>query len=121
MRGYRNFWLYKGINNEIGLGYVYRLNIALLVLSALYILVSVSFGWARALYVPIAICNAALCACQIPAVIFSEIYQNLEYYNKRFVLLAGGRFGRGFHSSFYVIGEVLGLLAMAIHIFSLAI
>ncbi len=120
-KGFLNYWIYKKINDEIGLNYVFCLNIILLILTALYFCVTICLGWIKFLYMPIAICNAVLCAVQITAIFFSDIYWNLEYYKKKFVVLKKGESGRGFHSSFYAIIEVIGLLAFAIYNISLAL
>ena len=120
-KGYLNYWTYKKINDEIGLGYIFHLNILLLILTFLYSLVSVCFGWVDFLSLPIAVCNVILCICQIPAIIFSNTYWNLEYYKKKFVILTKNKSGRGFHSSFYMIFEILGLLSFAVYNISLAI
>ncbi len=120
-KGYVNYWLYKKIHSEIGLGHIYTLNIFLLTLTATYFCLAICLGWAEFLSLPIAICNALLCIAQIPAIIFSDIYWNLEYHKKKFVVLAKNKAGRGFHSSFYAVIEVIGLLAFAIYNISLAL
>ena len=120
-KGYLNYWIYKKINEDIGLGHIFYLNVFLLVLTPLYSIVSICFGWVDLLAVPIAVCNVILCICQIPAIIFSDTYWNLEYYKKKFVILTKSKSGRGFHSSFYMIFEILGLLAFAVYNISLAI
>lgn len=120
-KGYLNYWTYKKINDEIGLGYIFHLNILLLSLTFLYSLISVCFGWVDFLSLPIAVCNVILCICQIPAIIFSDIYLNLEYYKKKFVILTKNKSGRGFHSSFYAIIEVFGLLAFAVYNITLTV
>lgn len=114
-KGFLNYWIYKKINDDIRLGYIFYLNISILVLTLLYVFFSVCFGWINALYIPIAICNAVLCCVQIPAIIFSDKYWNLDYYKKQFVVLAKNESGRGFHSSFYAIIEILGILMFAIY------
>ena len=114
-KGVLNYWIYKKINNEVGLGYIFYLNIVLLVFTILYSFFAICFGWAKILQMPIAIINALLCTAQIPAIIFSDAYWNLDYYKRKFVVLAKNKSGRGFHSSFYSIIEVLGLLAFAIY------
>ena len=120
-KGYMNYWIYKKINDEVGLGYIFHLNIFLFALTFLYSFLSVCFGWVKLLCFPIAICNVLLCIVQVPAIIFSDIYWNLDYYKKKFVILAKNKGGRGFHSSFYTIIEVFGLLAFAIYNITLAI
>lgn len=120
-KGYVNYWIYKKINNEIGLGYVFYLNILLLTLTLLYSLLSICFGWINFLRLPISICNVLLCIVQIPAIVFSDKYWNLEYYKREFVILAIRKHGGGYHSSFCAIIEVIGLLAFSIYNISLAI
>ena len=120
-KGYLNYWTYKKINEDIGLGNIFYLNVFLLILTPLYFFVSSCFGWVDLLAMPIALCNAILCICQVPAIIFSNTYWNLEYYKRKFVILTKNKSGRGFHSSFYMIFEILGLLAFAIYNVSLAI
>lgn len=114
-KGCLNYWIYKKINDEVGLGYVYYLNIFLFILTFLYLFLSVCLGWIKVLFIPIAICNSVLCIVQIPAIIFSDKYWNLDYYNKKFVVLAKSESGRGFHSSFYAIIEILGILMFAVY------
>ena len=120
-KGYLNYWTYKKINEDIGLGNIFHLNVFLLILTPLYSFVSICFGWVNFLSMPIAVCNVILCICQIPAIIFSGTYWNLEYYKKKFVILTKSKSGRGFHSSFYMIFEIIGLLAFAVYNISLAI
>jgi hypothetical protein len=121
-KGFLNYWIYKKINDDVRLGYIFYLNISLLILTLLYVFFSVCFGWIKILSLPIAICNALLCAAQIPAIIFSDVYWNLEYYKKKFVILAKKKGGQGwFHSSFFAVFEVLGVLLFAIHNIYLAI
>ncbi len=119
-KGYLNYWTYKSIHDKIGLGYIFYLNIILLVLTLLYTFVSVCFGWVKFLSLSIAICNALLCVAQIPAVIFSDIYFNLDYYNCKFVILAKSKAGRGFHSSFKDLIEIFALLAFAVYNITMA-
>jgi len=116
-----NYWLYKKINSELGLGRIYYLNIFLLVLTLLYCGTVFILGWIELLSLPIAICNAALCLAQIPAILFSDIYYNLEYHKEAFVVLAKNRPGRGFNSSFFTVFGACLLLAFAIYNFWLAI
>lgn len=120
-KGFVNYWTYKRIHNEIGLGRIYYLNIILLTLTLLYLFTSTCMGWVQLFSLPISICNFLLCIVQIPAIIFSDIYWNLENYGKRFVFLAKNKSGRGFHSSFYAFIEVLGLLAFAVYNISIAV
>ena len=119
-KGFLNYWIYKHINDDVQLGYIFYLNILLLVLTLVYVFISVCFGWIKVLNLPIAICNAILCVAQIPAIIFCDIYSNLEYYKKKFVILAKNisfkdNKWHGFHSSFYSIIEILFILAFAVY------
>ena len=119
-KGFLNYWMYKQINDEVQLGYIFYLNISTLVLTLVYVFISVCFGWIKVLNLPIAICNAILCVAQVPAIIFSDIYWNLENYKKKFVILAkhitykDGKW-HGLHSSLYAIIMMLGILAFAIY------
>lgn len=120
-KGYLNYWTYKKINEDIGLGNIFLLNVFLLILTLLYSFLSICLGWVDFLSMPIALCNVILCICQIPAIIFSDTYWNLECYKKKFVILTKSKSGRGFHSSFYMIFEILGLLVFAVYNISLTI
>ena len=120
-KGFLNYWTYKKINDDVQLGYIFYLNISMLVLTLVYVFLSGYFGWAKILYLPIAICNVLLCIVQIPAIIFSDVYWNLENYNKKFVVLERNKGYRGFHSSFYAIIGILGILVFAIYNMCLAI
>ena len=126
-KGFSNYWTYKKINDDCRLGYIFYLNILLLVLTLVYVIFSVCFGWIKILSFPIAICNAMLCIVQIPAIIFFDMYWNLEYYKKRFVILARkitfhkDNQWRGFHSSFYAVIWILLILAFAIYNICLSI
>ena len=119
-KGFLNYWIYKQINDDVQLGYIFYLNISVLVLTLVYVILSVCFGWIKVLNLPIAICNAILCVAQIPAIIFSDMYWNLEYYKKKFVILAkdntfkDGKW-HGLHSSFYAIIWILVILSFAIY------
>ena len=120
-KGCANYWLYKKIHSEIGLGHIYTLNIFLLILTPTYFCLAICLGWAIFFFMPIAICNALLCVAQIPAIIFSDMYWNLENYKKKFVIFERNKGLRGFHSSFYAILGILGLLTFAIYNVYLAI
>ena len=119
-KGFLNYWTYKKINDDVQLGYIFYLNISMLVLTLVYVFLSGCFGWAKILYLPIAICNGLLCIVQIPAIIFSDMYWNLEHYKKKFVILAknitynDGKW-HGLHSSFYAIIGMFGILSFAIY------
>lgn len=120
-KGYSNYWLYKKLHAEVGLGYVYTLNLLLLILTVVYVFSVVFLGWAEFFSMPIAICNAALCIAQIPAILFSDVYWNLEHYEKRFVILEKHKSGGGFHSSLYALIEVIALMAFAVYNIFLAV
>ena len=119
-KGFLNYWLYKYINDDVQLGYIFYLNISVLVLTLVYVFLSVCFGWIKIFNLPIAICNGILCVAQVPAIIFSDIYWNLEHYKKKFVILAknitynDGKW-HGLHSSFFAIIGILGILSFAIY------
>ena len=125
-KGFLNYWTYKKINDDLRLGYIFYLNIAMLTLTLVYVFLSVCLGWIKVFNLPIAICNAILCVAQIPAIIFSDMYWNLEHYKKKFVILAkniiynNGKLPE-LHSSFYAIIGILGILAFAIYNIYLAI
>ena len=114
-KGFLNYWIYKQINDDVQLGYIFYLNISVLVLTLVYVFLSVCFGWIKILNLPIAICNGILCVAQVPAIIFSDIYWNLENYKKKFVIFERNKEWRGFHSSFYAIIGILGILSFAIY------
>ena len=125
-KGFLNYWIYKKINDDVRLGYIFYLNIAMLTLTWVYVFLSVCLGWVKTLSLPIAICNVLLCIAQIPAIIFSDVYWNLENYKKKFVILAKNitykdNKWHGVHSSFYAIVGILGILAFAIYNICLAI
>lgn len=120
-KGYLNYWLYKKIDEEVGLGYIFYLNFFLLILTAFYSFLSICFAWVELLSLPVAICNAILCAFQIPAIIFSDSYCNLNDYARKFVVMEKRKFGRGYHSSFYAVFEILLILAFAVYNISLAV
>ncbi len=117
--GFANFWFYKKIHAEKRMGYVYTLNILLMVFTIAYFLFAVSFGWAEALQMPIAVLGAALCCVQIPSVIFLNIYLSLEHWGVKFVLLK--KFSsRGFYSSLEMIAEALAVAGFTVYNFVLA-
>lgn len=119
-KGMRNYWLYEKIHKEIDLGYIYYLNWMLLILCPLYFLLAVSFGWADAMQIPIAILNILVCFALFPSLIFADIYTNYEDYGQAFVLLKPGRF-RGYHSSLYTLLGLLGMVAASAYLFYLAL
>ena len=119
-KSFLNYWIYKQINDDVQLGYIFYLNISVLVLTLVYVFISVCFGWIKILNLPIAICNGILCVAQIPAIIFSDMYWNLEHYKKKFVILAknityNDDKWHGLHSSLYAIIGMLGILAFSIY------
>ena len=46
-KGFLNYWIYKKINDDVRLGYIFYLNISLLILTLLYVFFSVCFGWIK--------------------------------------------------------------------------
>ncbi len=120
-KGFANYWIYKKIHEEINLGYIYYLNLLLLVLTAMYSIVAISFGWAGLMRIPIAILNLILCCVQVPSMIFSNIYDNYECYGQPFIVLRKNRAGRGFESSIFNIGCIIAMVAFSIYNFTLAL
>ena len=51
--GFLNYWTYKKLHKEINLGYVYYLNLILVILTPVYFLVAISFGWSDVMRLPI--------------------------------------------------------------------
>ena len=120
-KGFLNYWIYRKINNDCRLRYIFYLNIALLLVTLIYVFLSVCFGWAEIFHLPIAVCNVVLCVLQIPAIIFSDISWNLENYKRKFVIFIKNQECRGVHSSFYAIVGIFVILTFAIYNICLAI
>lgn len=113
-KGYLNYWFYKKIHAEVGLGRLYTLNILIFILTIVYFFVAICLGWVKALSMPIAICNAILCVVQIPAIIFSDIYQNLECKKSAFIVFRIDKETKKIESSFLIVFGICLLLFFAI-------
>ena len=120
-KGTVNYWTLKKLNTEVNLGYIYYLNMALIILTSLYFIFSISLGWLDMLKLPIAILNIVLCCVQLPSIVFSSYYTNIDLYGKPFVILAKSKSGRGYHSSFFDIVTFLGVIVLSVYNFILAI
>lgn len=119
--GFLNYWTYKKLHKEINLGYVYYLNLILVILTPIYFLVAISFGWSDLMRLPIGILNLVLICPQAISMVFSEIYHNYEYHKRPFVILAKNNGARGFKSSLFNYGCILATVAFAIYIFVLSL
>lgn len=115
--GFLNYWTYKKLHKEINLGYVYYLNLILVILTPLYFLVAASLGWLEITKLPIAILSIVLLCVQVPSMIFSEIYYNYEYHGRPFVILAKNKGGRGFKSSLFNYGCILAVILFVVYNF----
>ncbi len=120
-KGFWNYWIYKKIHAKIGLGYVYYLNLGLLILTLLYFLVAISLGWLDEMKIPIAVLHALLCCFQVPSSVFAHVHDNLEYYGQRFIILKRSRGGRGLNSSILHMGGLLVMIAFCVDNFRLAL
>ena len=120
-KGMANYWLYKKTHQEVNLGYIYYLNWAFIVLTPLYLILAVSLGWWNIMRIPIAILAFLLCGIQVPAYVFSDIYDKYENYGQPFILIRKSKFGRGFDSSIYIVLCPIFLLVYSIYLFTLAI
>jgi hypothetical protein len=116
-----NYWLYKKTHQEVNLGYIYYLNWALIVLTPLYLIIAVSLGWWNIMRIPIAILAFLLCGVQVPAYVFSDIYDKYENYGQPFILIRKRKFGRGYDSSISIVLCPIFLLVYSIYLFTLAI
>lgn len=119
-KGFADFWLYKRIHSEKGIGYVFYLNILLLGLTTVYVIFAVSCGWIEIMQIPVSILSIALCIVQVPSLIFSNIYLSLYYYGVKLVILRKLS-SRGFYSSLYIIIEICGIIAFTVYSFLLAL
>ena len=119
--GFWNFWFYKGLHSQGKLGFVYYLNAVLLLLTLLYGCAVFALGWFEPLSFPIAIGNAVLCAVQIVAIIFSDMYQNLESKKKAFILFEIDKETKKINSSFITVLLLCLLLGFAIYNISIAL
>jgi len=120
-KGYANYWLYKKIHLEIDLGLIYPLNIVLIVVTLLYFILAIGFGWLENFFLTIALCNLILCAIQIPAIIFSDIYQNLECKKNAFIVFRIDKETKKVESSFVTVLGICLLLFFAVYNISLAL
>ncbi len=115
-KGFVNYWFYQKLHHEINLGYVYYLNLALLSLSLIYALLSLSLGWLPVIQLPIAILSVFLSLLQVPSLIFCEIYYNLEYHKEAFVIYRSRTpSGHGEYSSIINLFGIVGVIAFAIY------
>lgn len=119
-KGFLNFWTYREIHKEINMGYVYYLNLALLILSPLCFVVSISLGWARVMQIPIAVLNSLLCCVWVPSAIFAHIYDNLQEHGQPLILLRSRRRLRGLDSSILTLLGLVMLVALNVYSYVLA-
>jgi len=120
-KGASNYWLYKKIHQEINLGYIYHLNLLLIILTALYFVIAISLGWFYIMKLPIAILALLLCCFQIPAIIFENIYHNYLDHGQPFIVIRARKFGRGYDSSLYAILSIIFAVTVLIYNLTLAI
>lgn len=116
-----NYWIYKKIHAEIGLGYVYYLNLGLLALTLLYFLIATSLGWLDEMKIPIAVLHSLLCCTQLPSSVFAHVYDNLEDYGQRFIILRKRKIGGGFDSSILHLALLFVMIAFCVDNFKLAL
>lgn len=120
-KGLLNYWFYSQLNSEVGLGYIYYLNMLFIVLGGAYLVFSVAFGWIGVFELPIAILGLAVCCVEVPATVFESIFSNYEEYGRPFVLWIKRTHSRGYTSSFFDLGWAVGLVAYSVWIIILAL
>ena len=87
-KGFRNYWLYRDIQKNYGLGFIYGLNMTYFwgwLVHLSMALLAIAFSW---LELPLFICSCLLCLLEIPAVIFASVNENRAEFGNAFVLLA---------------------------------
>lgn len=118
-QGFLNYWFYCKMRSELKI--FYNLNAALLPLTLVFTILTVSLGWLSFMQLPIAILSALLCVVQIPSILLSGKYANLWYYGKAFVWFKQNPAGGGFDSSLFHLGGMLGIIAFVIYNIILAV
>lgn len=102
------------------MGYVYYLNLALLVLTALYIVCALGLGYLDAMVKPVAVLGLLLGAVQIPASIFVSVYDKRVRYGQPFIAFRWDKAARGGDSSIMDITVAFVTPALASVVFVLA-
>lgn len=118
-KGIKNYWFYTRVHAERDLSFAYRLNICLIVLTPMYFVFSVFFGWISCMRFPVSILCAVLCAVQIPSMVYAEIYYNLENYGEALVLYRRRKSFGGYDSSILDLTAILCIGAFAVYNFAL--
>ena len=91
----------------------------LIVLTPAYFVFAVLFGWIRWMQLPVAILSAVICTVQVPAMVFAEVYYNLENYGEALVMCRRRKSFGGYDSSILDIAAILCIAALAVYNFTL--
>jgi hypothetical protein len=99
-KGVINYWLYYSINKQQSLGILYGLNLIFLIATFTFMVFAITLGFIEALQSILIVFSIVLCTIEIPCMIISSIYSNIENYGKPFVFLAKRKYvRRGYTSS----------------------
>lgn len=85
-KGFINFWTYRKLHKEVGLGIAYPLNLVLLFTFLLYAIITVGFGWLETMQLPIIISLALFSLVAVPASLFSWFCKNRVEFGEAIVL-----------------------------------
>lgn len=99
LKGFRNYWFYRDVQKNYGLGWIYRLHLAYFwgwIFHLSMALLAVALSWMK---LPVLICSCLLALLEIPAVVFASINENREEFGTGFVLLAKCKDTKKFRSS----------------------
>ena len=119
-KGCVNYWFYQKLHEAGCMGYVYYLNLALLVLTALYIVCALGLGYLDVMVKPVAVLGLLLGAVQIPASIFVSVYEKRVRYGQSFIVFRWDKAARGGDSSIIDITAAFVTPALASLVFVLA-
>lgn len=98
-KGFQNYWFYRDIQKNYGLGWIYGLNLAYFwgwIVHLSIVLPAIAFSWLK---FPVFVCSCLLSLLEIPAVIFASVNENRAEFGTGFVLMAKCKDTKKFRSS----------------------
>ena len=114
--GAANYWLYKQIHQQRSLGSFYYINYMLLISLAIFLFVT-TLSWISWMRIPTIIIAIILGITEIPAMTIAVIYNNLERFERPFVLFRIHRGPNGKSRTFVTVLDWLyGFIPLGIYL-----
>lgn len=86
-KGYRNYWWYDALHDEVGLGLIHPMNKLFTILYPTFLILTISLGWLRFMTPVISGLFVVISFIQSGMLLFSTVQINLDNYGKPFVIL----------------------------------